>query len=136
MDFKLILTIALSLGLTLLILGFAAWLLHLSKKEEKHFKGIPEKARKWMKAEKVFGWASLAAFLGLMVAPARALVTVFMLLLGLYFICYGVAVYLAEHLEDLGFGPTYYGKAARLLGLFIICFGGFIFAIGIGGLFL
>ena len=87
-----------------------------------------------MKLESIFGWASLASFILLVIDPIQAFAGLFMILLGLYFICYGIAVYLAERLEDMGFGATYYGKAARFVGVCIFCFGLIIFVFGVSGL--
>lgn len=118
----------------LFILGSVWWLIKTSEKEAPKHKGIPEKAKPWIKIKSVLGWLSLLAFLGLMIQPVQALAGVFLTLLGAHYLCYGVTVYWAEQLESMGFGTTYYGKAAKALGIFIFGFGLIIFLIGSGGL--
>lgn len=134
MELKLLVVIALSLGLIAAILGFVAWLIRTSKKEAEHYKGAPKESERWMKWKSRLGWLSFAFFLLLLVTPTQIVAGLFLSVLGAYFSCYGVAVYKAGNLEDLGFGITFYGKAARVVGVMIGLFGAFLLILALGGL--
>lgn len=133
---QVLITIVLSLGLIAVILGLSWWLIRMSKQESKTFKGIPKEAENWIKAKSVLSWISLLALLVLFFSPSEGMAGIFLILLGVYYICYGAAVYKAEVIRPLGFGISYYGKAAKVVGVMIGLFGATIFIFGLGGLIL